>query len=83
MKPRFLLHAIAFLAIAFTLHADDVEELRRMDRELSVATWTGDALWFSTYRNRRASKSHGRFAADENYPTQGQVHDYVAQACGW
>ncbi len=28
--------------------------------------------------NRRASKSHGRFAADENYPTQGQVRDYVA-----
>ncbi len=27
--------------------------------------------------NRRASKSHGRFAADENYPTQGQVRDYV------
>ena len=27
--------------------------------------------------NRRASKSHGRFASDENYPTQGQVRDYL------
>jgi hypothetical protein len=40
------LFAIALLAIAVTLRADDVEELRRLDKELSVATWTGDALWF-------------------------------------
>jgi hypothetical protein len=46
MRPPFLLHAIAVLAIAFTLHADDVDELRRMDKELAVATWTGDPLWF-------------------------------------
>ena len=46
MKPRALFYAIAVLAIAVTLHADDVEELRRMDKELAVATWTGDALWF-------------------------------------
>jgi hypothetical protein len=36
----------AALAIAFTLQADEVEQLRRLDKELSVATWTGDALWF-------------------------------------
>jgi hypothetical protein len=36
----------AALAIAFTLRADEVEQLRRLDKELSVATWTGDALWF-------------------------------------
>ena len=32
--------------MAFTLQADEVEQLRRLDKELSVATWTGDALWF-------------------------------------
>ena len=32
--------------MAVSLHADDFEELRRMDKELAVATWTGDALWF-------------------------------------
>jgi hypothetical protein len=36
----------AALAIAFTVQADEVEQLRRLDKELSVATWTGDALWF-------------------------------------
>jgi hypothetical protein len=36
----------AALAIAFTLQADEVEQLRRLNKELSVATWTGDALWF-------------------------------------
>ena len=46
MRPRPLLLATALLAIAVTLRADDVEDLRRMDKELSVATWTGDALWF-------------------------------------
>lgn len=45
MRPRPLLLAAA-LAVAVTLHADDVEEVRRLDKELSVATWTGDALWF-------------------------------------
>ena len=45
MRPRPLLLAAA-LAIAFTLQADEVEQLRRLDKELSVATWTGDALWF-------------------------------------
>lgn len=45
MRPRSLLLAAA-LAIAFTLQADEVEQLRRLDKELSVATWTGDALWF-------------------------------------
>ncbi|HEX6640090.1 MAG TPA: nuclear transport factor 2 family protein, partial [Thermoanaerobaculia bacterium] len=33
-------------ALAVTLQADDAEELRRLDKELSVATWTGDPLWF-------------------------------------
>lgn len=46
MRPRPLLLVATLLAIAFTLYADDVDELRRLDKELSVATWAGDALWF-------------------------------------
>ena len=50
MRPRPLLLAVALLlpllAGTITLHADDVDELRRMDKELSVATWAGDAIWF-------------------------------------
>jgi hypothetical protein len=46
MRPRPLLLAVAVLAVAVTLHADDAEELRRLDKELCVATWTGDAVWF-------------------------------------
>jgi len=42
--PR--LFAIALLALAVTLRADDIHELQRLDKELSVATWTGDAVWF-------------------------------------
>ncbi len=34
------------LAIAVTLRADDYDELRRLDKELSVAIWAGDAVWF-------------------------------------
>ena len=46
MKRRASFYAVAVLALAVSLHADDFEELRRMDKELAVATWTGDALWF-------------------------------------
>jgi hypothetical protein len=45
MRPRPVLLAAA-LAIAVTLRADEVEQLRRLDKQLSVATWTADALWF-------------------------------------
>jgi len=38
--------AVMLFAFALSLHADDAEELRRLDKELNVATWTGDALWF-------------------------------------
>jgi hypothetical protein len=38
--------AVVLFALAVTLQADDAEELRRLDKELSVATWTGDPLWF-------------------------------------
>lgn len=46
MRPRPLLLATALLAFAFTLRASDVEELQRMDKEKSVATWTADTRWF-------------------------------------
>jgi hypothetical protein len=41
------LAGILFLALlSLPLFADDLEELRRLDREISVATWTGDRVWF-------------------------------------
>jgi hypothetical protein len=50
MRPGSLWLAAALLAFSLTfglpLRADDVEELRRLDKELSVATWTGDPTWF-------------------------------------
>jgi hypothetical protein len=45
MRSRSLVLAAALFA-AVALRADDAAELQRLDRELSVATWTGDALWF-------------------------------------
>jgi hypothetical protein len=50
MRPRPVLRAIALLltllAGPVTLLADDHDELRRLDKELSVATWAGDPIWF-------------------------------------
>jgi hypothetical protein len=46
MTPRLPLLSCVVLLIALTAFADDAEELRRLDKELTVATWTGDALWF-------------------------------------
>src|SRR5690349_6183393 len=46
MRPRSPMLAVMLFAFALSLHADDAEELRRLDKELNVATWTGDALWF-------------------------------------
>jgi hypothetical protein len=46
MKLRLLLYAAAVVLAASILRADDAAEVRRMDGELAVATWTGDALWF-------------------------------------
>jgi hypothetical protein len=50
MRPGSWFLAAALLAFslpfALQLRADDVEELRRLDKELSVATWTGDPTWF-------------------------------------
>ena len=45
MTPRTLLFAALLLA-AGTARAGAFEDIREMNRDLSVATWTGDALWF-------------------------------------
>jgi hypothetical protein len=46
MKRRIPLFAIALLLITRAALADDYEEVRRLDEEITVATWTGDAEWF-------------------------------------
>jgi hypothetical protein len=46
MKSRIPLLALALVFVAGTSLADDLEELRRLDNEITVATWTGDAAWF-------------------------------------
>lgn len=51
MRPRTLLVTLALaltLVLTSTLRADTVEELRRLDREHAVATWTGDAEWYES-----------------------------------
>ncbi|HYC60428.1 MAG TPA: nuclear transport factor 2 family protein [Thermoanaerobaculia bacterium] len=44
-RPAWL--AAVLLAFTFAAAADDTAELLRLDKELSVATWTGDAMWFA------------------------------------
>jgi uncharacterized protein (TIGR02246 family) len=46
MKRRLPLLAFALLLVSRVALADDVEEIRRLDEEITVATWTGDAEWF-------------------------------------
>ncbi len=48
MRPRLLLGIVALL-FATSVAADDGEELRRLDKEISVATWTGDSVWFEEH----------------------------------
>ncbi len=45
MKPRLPLIVVAVL-LAGAAHADALDEIRRLDNEITVATWTGDAVWF-------------------------------------
>lgn len=44
MKALTLAAAAVFLAAA--AHADDLESVTRLDREISTATWTADSVWF-------------------------------------
>jgi hypothetical protein len=47
MKPRFpLIVAVAATLLAGSVRADALDEIRRLDSEISVATWSGDAVWF-------------------------------------
>ena len=46
MRSSLRAIGIALFVLAVDAHADDVEELRRLDKEITVATWTADALWF-------------------------------------
>ena len=43
MKPLILVLTLVAAASAL---ADDPAEVQRLDKEISVATWTADAVWF-------------------------------------
>lgn len=45
MSSRSLVF-LAMTLVSTAAYADDLEEVRRLDREISVATWAGDAVWF-------------------------------------
>ncbi len=46
MTRRLSVLALALALLASDLVADDLEEIRRLDKEITVATWTADPLWF-------------------------------------
>ena len=46
MRPRVPFFALALFLAASIAVADDGDEIRRLDREIGVATWTGDSVWF-------------------------------------
>lgn len=46
MKPRNPLLVLSLIFLASNVAADDLEEVRRLDREITVATWTADPIWF-------------------------------------
>jgi hypothetical protein len=48
MRSRAPLAGLLLLLLAGDLHADDIDELRRLDKEITVATWTGDPEWFES-----------------------------------
>jgi hypothetical protein len=47
MRSLAALFALVLL-VPFPLLADDADEIRRLDKEISVATWAGDPVWFAT-----------------------------------
>lgn len=47
MRPATALAALALTLAAGSSHADDLDDVRRLGREMTVATWTGDAVWFA------------------------------------
>ena len=46
MNRRLLPFVILLSLSARVALADDLEEIRRLDAEIAVATWTGDEAWF-------------------------------------
>jgi hypothetical protein len=46
MKLRIPMALVAFAVLSTAVYADDADEIRRLDSEITVATWTGDAEWF-------------------------------------
>ena len=46
MKVRLPLIVFAVAVWTAAAHADALDEIRRLDSEISVATWTGDSVWF-------------------------------------
>ena len=46
MKPRLPLIVLAVAVLAGPAYADALDEVRRLDSEITVATWSGDAEWF-------------------------------------
>ena len=48
MRSPLRIVGVALLLLAVEVRADDVDEVRRLDKEITVATWTADPLWFET-----------------------------------
>lgn len=73
-----MVNEIVALAVHDLSRRDGPYEVTLAERLLPVTTTTQRVIdeIYDLY-NRRASKSHGRFAQDENYPTQQQIRDYV------
>lgn len=47
MRPHAtVLAALTAVLLGTSVYADDAEEVKRLDKEITVATWTGDAVWF-------------------------------------
>ncbi|HEY0143646.1 MAG TPA: nuclear transport factor 2 family protein [Thermoanaerobaculia bacterium] len=47
MRPHApVLAALIAVVLATSAWADDGDEVKRLDKEITVATWTGDAVWF-------------------------------------
>lgn len=47
MRPHAsVLAALTAVLLATSAWADDADEVKRLDKEITVATWTGDAVWF-------------------------------------
>jgi hypothetical protein len=46
MKPRLPLIVLAVAVLSGSAYADALEHIRRLDNEISVATWSADAVWF-------------------------------------